>query len=313
MRAEPRVSALREDFTFYIYPNFEIPCQLYHTPGPARLVPRTPEPIQFSFPWSHKLSDLPTPPEETEIPIAPRTPAARPEPELIFTHGRGSTLDNPAIVAFSKGFARTSPVLCFHDTRPMTDRVTTFRALMQNFPAATAAGGRSMGSRASCRAALYSPIRKLIFFTYPLIRGLDERYEELLALPAEVDVLLIIGDEDAMAPELILKSIRARMRARTWWIRLVKADHAIWYDNPDTRDTICNVAGQIAATWNVGGNRDPALTELTIRYNATEGYHRVEWTEWMAPPPEPQRAPTQFNININRGISFGDGNFNFTL
>ena len=37
----------------------------------------------------------------------PPPSAPRPDPDLIFTHGRGSTLDNEAIVAFAEGYARS--------------------------------------------------------------------------------------------------------------------------------------------------------------------------------------------------------------
>jgi hypothetical protein len=238
--------------------------------------------------------------------------AARPDPECIFTHGRSSSLDNPAVIAFAQGFARTRPILCFEDANDLTHRTSTFRSLANQFPSASALGGRSMGARAACRAQIYSPVRKLIFFTYPLTRGLDERYEELLALDANTDVLFILGDSDALCHELHLKAIRERMRARTWWIRLLKADHAVWYEDPEQRDTICNVAGQIAAHWNIDENRNPALTELTLGWNATVG--QVQWTGFMAPPQEPERPNTRFNINILGGnMHGGGGNFTFSL
>ena len=55
------------------------------------------------------------------------------------------------------------------------------------------------GKSAAARAQIYSPVRKLIFFTYPLTRALEERYEELLALEASTDVLFVVGDSDALA------------------------------------------------------------------------------------------------------------------
>ena len=216
--------------------------------------------------------------------VQPATNAVNsPEPDFIFTHGKGSRLDNPAIMAFVQGFARNYTVLAFEDVRDMTERVSTFRSLMNSYPSATAVGGRSMGARASCRAAVYSHIKKLIFFTYPLTRGLSERYEELLALDAETDVLFIIGDSDPMAIELLLNPLRQRMRARSWWIKVIGADHAFWFDPPETRDGICNVAGQIASMWIVDGNRDPERTELTLKYDPTPGIQQVTWTGWTMP------------------------------
>ena len=185
----------------------------------------------------------------------------------------------------------------------MTERVTTFRALMEKYPSASSIAGRSMGARASCRASVYSPVQKLIFFACPLTRGLDERYEEILSIPSDVDVLQIIGDEDDMAPEWLLKPLRARMRARTWWIKLVKTDHAIWYDPPEKRDAICNIVGQIAALWNMDGGRDPKKTELTIDWDKEK--KQVTWTPWIAQAPGSQKAPIQFTVNVTgAGLPF---------
>lgn len=211
----------------------------------------------------------------------PANPApVRPNPDCIFTHGRESRLHNATIAAFSEGFARTHTILCFQDTGDLTTRVATFRSLMRRWPSVTAIGGRSMGARASCRAAIYSSIKKLIFFAYPLVSGLEERSEELLALDADTDVLFIVGDADARCVEILLQPLRQRMRARTWWIRVVGADHAMWYDDDQVRGTICNISGQIAAMWNIDGNRNPAATELTLQYDAAQ--QQVTWTGWMA-------------------------------
>jgi predicted alpha/beta-hydrolase family hydrolase len=144
---------------------------------------------------------------------------ARPEPDFVFTHGKGTSLDNEALVAFAQGFARTHTILCFEDLRDMTSRLRTFRSLMNHFSSISAAGGRSMGARASCRAVLYSPVKQLIFLTYPLARGLSERYKELLASETTTDILFLVGDSGPMCIELLLKPIRQRMRLKSWWIK----------------------------------------------------------------------------------------------
>ena len=95
------------------------------------------------------------------------------------------------------------------------------------------------------------------------------------------------------------------MRARTWWVRMVNGDHALWYDPDEKRTALCNIAGQIAARWNV--SRDPELTELTDANQPT-------WTNWMAPAAEPARQQTTFNNNIsNQLLSVAGGNFTFNL
>jgi hypothetical protein len=122
-----------------------------------------------------------------------------------------------------------------------------------------------LGARAAARAQVYSPVKKLIFFTYPLVRGLDERYEELLKLVKGTDVLFIVGDSDPLCVEMHLMAIRTLMSAQSWWVRLVSADHGIRYDTDEKRDALCNVAGQIAAKWNEeDGGRDLEKTECTL-------------------------------------------------
>jgi hypothetical protein len=117
---------------------------------------------------------------EDGIPGNPKVKA--PDPEALFTHGRRGGIQTPSVVAFCKGFARTAPILLFEDSGDLTHRTMTFRSLSNLFPMATSLGGRSMGARAAARAQVWSAVKKLIFFTYPLNRGLQERYEELLML-----------------------------------------------------------------------------------------------------------------------------------
>ncbi|KAH7400066.1 hypothetical protein BKA64DRAFT_707746 [Cadophora sp. MPI-SDFR-AT-0126] len=191
---------------------------------------------------------------------------------MIFTHGRGSKLDE-AIVAFTEGWARTQTSLNFEELGDLNTRAGIFRALMLASPSAISLGGRSMGARAAVRGSMYSPARKLILFTHLLIRGLDERYEELLELKPDVDVLFVFGDSDALCHEMHLNTVRQRMHARTWWVRMIDGDHALWYDLDEKRTALCNIAGQIAARWNV--SRDPELTELTL--NLDKDANQPKW------------------------------------
>ena len=168
-----------------------------------------------------------------------------------------------------------------------------------------------MGARASARAQIYSRIKLLIFFTYPLVRGLDERYEEVLSLTADTDVLFIIGDSDPLCHEMHLSAIRSRMKARTWWIRMIQGDHALWYEDAQ-RDRMCNVAGQLAAWWCDEGNRDAGLTELTLGWD--DEARVATWTNWMAPSPKPEPAQTRFNVSVlGSRLPGGVGNFSFNL
>ncbi|KAE8442690.1 hypothetical protein EG329_002935 [Mollisiaceae sp. DMI_Dod_QoI] len=192
-------------------------------------------------------------PNGTGPPPAP----SHPQPDIIFTHGRHTE----------------------------NHRASTFRSLQNIYPTNTFAG-RSMGARTCARAALYNAhITKLIFFTIPLMRGLEELFDEVLALPAEVDVLFVVGDADDRCPEIVMHGVRKRMRARSWLIRVVRGDHALWYMPEERRVKICEVAGQLAAEWNrddgVGGGRDPEKTEMVLDWEGDDYNGRPRWTEWM--------------------------------
>lgn len=204
-----------------------------------------------------------------------------PPPDAIFTHGRGE-LRNAANDAFMEGFGRTQTLFSFENMRDMPFRVSTFRSLLSSFPTATALSGKSLGARASVRAQLYGHVKKLMLFTYPVVRGLDERYEELLALEVDVEALFIIGDYDPLAVEILMRAVRSRMRAKSWWVKVVRGDHSFRTFSDEARNAVCNVAGQTAALWNV--ERDPNLTELTMKWDLEKGAKEksVIWKDWQA-------------------------------
>ena len=205
--------------------------------------------------------------------------SALPAPEFINTHGRNSGLGSASIVAFSQGFARIRPVLSFENKSDcLNERAATFRALLNAYPSVDVLGGRSKGARAAARAQLYTSAKTLVFFTYPLTRGMDIRSEELLALEADCDVLFIVGDEDVQCIEILLHGIREQMRAKTWRVRVVNADHKMAFAKPEMRDEICGVAGQIAALWTLERARD--RTELTLKWDYDAG--QTTWTPWVA-------------------------------
>jgi hypothetical protein len=137
-------------------------CRLYYTPTDGSK--------HFSPPQEAEENPFLNSSEELEI---------LPQPDIICNHGHRNGLDVPSLIEFSEGLARTQTCLSFVDFSDLKHRTSTFRSLMSTFPSA-AVGGRSYGSRASTPAAIWSPVRKLIFFTFPLVRGTDERYEELL-------------------------------------------------------------------------------------------------------------------------------------
>lgn len=124
-------------------------------------------------------------------------------PEVIFSHGGGRGIRQPGFVRFVSGVARAAPVLCFRKDR-RTDEKETLEArtaafhyfLADSFSTVRALGGRSFGGRCATRAGVYSPVRYLILWSYPLLRDMEVRSQELLALSADTKVLFIRGTKD---------------------------------------------------------------------------------------------------------------------
>jgi hypothetical protein len=105
------------------------------------------------------------------------------------------------------------------------DRISTFRTLTTAYPSIKAFSGRSMGTRLAARASIHAPVKRLIFVTYPLVRNLEYRYADLLALGSDIEVLFIVGDSDPLAVQTHLIEVRKHMRAKSWWINVFKGGH----------------------------------------------------------------------------------------
>lgn len=331
MRAAPVTPVTCTEFTFEAVPGVITPCRLYYAtseppanPGPEPIAPvnrsgygnielvtkyarNTAIYLKEKEIYDERLKSFNSYIEEHSL-----------APNLIFTHGRGSTLGHHPSVAFSEGFARTQVLLAFECKLENIERATVFRSLLNHHygygKTDVAFGGRSKGAHASAGAANYTHVKKLILFTFPLRRGLQDRAEELLALDANTHILFISGDDDPLAVESILLEWRQRMRAKTWWIKLRQGDHALEYSiDPDPADRaykICNVAGQLAAQWSI--ERDVNRTEMVIHWDPEE---RVAlWTPWEERKPVPVPDRTQFLVNmLNPGMFGGGAALSFTL
>jgi predicted alpha/beta-hydrolase family hydrolase len=195
-------------------------------------------------------------------------------PALIFTHGVGGGISSPAMQHFAEGFAPIAPVAYFQGNMNLTSRVKMFNAMRQGLNEDyLALGGRSMGARAAVLAALEKPLMnddgddggkaKLILVSYPLTAGKDggarepERREQiLLDLPDEVEILFVCGSRDKQCDMKFLGEVRGRMRARSWLIEVVGADHGMECRPKNRTEEIRRISGRCAAEWLVGGNRD---------------------------------------------------------
>jgi hypothetical protein len=291
MRADPITPVETIIFTFSTSRDFNPECRVCYTPTPDSTSTDLIDQV-LNDPNSHPNHKA----------------ASLPQPHLIFNHGRRTNLDATSLVAFTKGFARTQTVLSFLDLGDLEHRTSSFRSLLSSFPTALTLGGRSTGSRSATRAQIWSPARKLIFFTYPLTRGLSERYEELMQLEENVHVLFVVGDSDPLCHELHLRAIRKRMRAKTWWIRVINGDHLFMMKGDKEQETkMCDIAGQIAARWNVDGGRNTELTELMLDYDIEK--KEVFWSEWErdSEMKEDGGQPVTISLTISGGNLSGGG------
>ncbi|KAF2227292.1 hypothetical protein BDZ85DRAFT_254054 [Elsinoe ampelina] len=172
---------------------------------------------------------------------------------LIFTHGAGGGIANPATAEFARGYATASPVLCFQGTMNLKNRVKCFNAVLENESSAIALGGRSMGARAATITATEHPnrIQALILVSFPMTseRGGDSREDILLAIPESIDVLFITGDSDKMCHLPKLLEIRRKMTAKTWSLIVSGADHSMSLKQKRGVATMRAKTGQIAAEW----------------------------------------------------------------
>ncbi|PVH76920.1 hypothetical protein DL98DRAFT_591764 [Cadophora sp. DSE1049] len=287
MRGEPVHPVRKVRFTHWSSPRELIDCRFYftqnHTGNDGVAVELEPESIT-----PERLPQQP-PRKRSYNPTSHTSSLSSPRLHL---HTRSNfNLDSPGFEDFALGFARHHNVLMFEDRSESLDhRAANFRSLLNHFTA-TALGGRSRGARAAVRGAMYTSCKTLIFYTYPLVRDLETRFEKLLALDSKTEVLFVLGDSNPQCPEMQLALVRKRMEAKMWWVRVLRADHRFEFKE-DLKKRIPDVCGQIAGLWLK--SRDFGLTELTVQ--TKDGV--VVWTEWMALRVELEGSVTSINLEI---------------
>jgi predicted alpha/beta-hydrolase family hydrolase len=183
---------------------------------------------------------------------------------LIFTHGAGGGIKNPATKDFVTGFASVVPhiAVCFQGTMNLKHRTRTFHAVVENQGAAVALGGRSMGARAAVITAAECKADErpeaLILVSYPLSAGGqtpkkqhdgDPRKQILLDVPSDIDVLFVAGSEDNQCHLDELESVRKEMNARSWLLEVKGADHGMSLKTKDGIQLVRLRTGALAAEW----------------------------------------------------------------
>lgn len=179
-------------------------------------------------------------------------------PSLIFTHGAGGGLANPATRDYAIGFAMTLPILCFQGTMNLQSRVKTFHTTVEHFDIGPIAlGGRSMGARAAVLTALHMDRKPsaLVLGSYPLTTGKkgetreEKREQILLDLPKSVDVLFVVGSNDAQCSVELLREVIGKMKAKSWLLEIKGADHSMSLKNKEGVERIRLWSGAVSAHW----------------------------------------------------------------
>lgn len=186
-----------------------------------------------------------------DIPCELRGAAPGTSPSLIWTHGAGGGIDNPATRDFAEGFAQEAPVIVFQSNSNLANRIQIYKTVMEHVKFSSALAGRSMGARAAGTiAAEEEAAEAVVLVSYPLIgAGGDVRDEILLNLPGRVDVLFVIGSKDSMCPFRHFEEVRAKMKARSWLAVAEGADHGMAINAKADSAAFRRKTGELAAKW----------------------------------------------------------------
>lgn len=195
---------------------------------------------------------------------------------LVFTHGAGGGMENPATKSFAEGFASTRlPTVSFQGTMNLKNRTQSFLAVIDHLrqskgSAALALGGRSMGARAAILASQEATnIKGLILVSYPLEGANGEMRDQiLLDIPKTQNVLFISGDRDSMCDLKQIADVRKKMKAKTWLVVVAGADHGMSMKPKNAIESIRKETGKLAAQWLK--NCNDISTEVTLTWNEAE-------------------------------------------
>ena len=204
---------------------------------------------------------------------------------LIFTHGAGGGIANPATKDFCAGFAMVDPIVCFQGTMNLQNRVKTFHATIDHHEGRDLAlGGRSMGARAAVLTALARDEKPsaLVLVSYPLTGGKkgekreDQREKILLDLPEDIDVLFVYGSEDIQCDSDLLAEVTAKMKATCWFMKVEGADHSMSLKDKSAVQKVRMWTGVTSGHWL--DDRDDAKRYCTISWDREKG--EVRHPKW---------------------------------
>ncbi|KAI7279770.1 hypothetical protein KC345_g5158 [Hortaea werneckii] len=202
-------------------------------------------------------------------------------PSLIFTHGAGGGLANPATSEFANGFAEKAGIVSFQGTMNLQSRIKTFNAVMLHEQFDTALGGRSMGARAAATAAIEEnhSTKTLVMVSFPLVGGKNKesREQTLLDLPKDMDVSFVSGSKDAQCDLTELNDVMSKMDARSWLICVEEADHSMSWKAKSSIQEMRRLTGRLAAEWLC--DRDVNARRCTVSWN--EEAAEIHCSGWL--------------------------------
>jgi len=250
-------------------------------------------------------ADFTLPHEPKPIIAASFTPDDHDLPKLaplIFAHGAGGGMDADGVANFRDGLATKRKCVCFKGNINLGSRVKMFKTLVEHENAianealrdcAPVLGGRSMGARAAVIAATElieegdeddpaSVIDHLVLVSYPLQDAKENvRDQILLDLPARLSVLFISGDNDSMCDIAHLRTIRGKMKCKTWMATVLSANHGM--DVKPKRGTVevGRMTGLVAAAWL--GRTDASLTKTETEIFWDDEEEVAKRNDWHSP------------------------------
>ncbi|EMC91490.1 hypothetical protein BAUCODRAFT_80618 [Baudoinia panamericana UAMH 10762] len=223
---------------------------------------------------------------------------------LIFTHGAGGGIANPATKEFAEGFAEISSIATFQGNMNLQSRVKTFNAVADHVDFDKALGGRSMGARAATITAAQEGRKTdaLVLVSFPLVGGKkgDSREQILLDLPEHVKVLFITGDKDSQCDLEHLENVTKQMIAPCWSVIVEGADHSMSWKWKDSVQDMRRKTGAVAAEWlksrqdiqrrrRIRWDEDASAVVLDDKQDVSAAVEQRHENEETQPPPKKRK------------------------
>jgi len=121
-----------------------------------------------------------------------------------------------------------------------------------------------------------------VLVSYPLQDAKENvRDQILLDLPARLSVLFISGDNDSMCDIAHLRTIRGKMKCKTWMATVLNANHGM--DVKPKRGTVevGRMTGLVAAAWL--GRADASLTKTETEIFWDDEEEVAKCNDWHSP------------------------------